>query len=578
MDKGKSIKTAVAVLTAAALCVSSVAAYQQLGNTYVPSSQKRDLQTNQVLFPEDKDKQNSDSGTQDGESAYWEKDQNTDEQGRPQNSQRADYLFEDQQVPDVENQNTLTINKPNTDTDTTPDTQPPQQSNAQQTTTQQPENDNTQDPGYDIIDDKDQADIIISNPTQMPNPLPSDGDNSDNNDNNNSGTGDDTPGTNPGGSTAEPGASARPTSVPQPTSSPSATEEPQPTAAPTATPTPVPTPTPTPRPADTAKDPVLVKPTPRPGSGSDHSTNKPYDEDRVPGVGTDDTTGEPTITITKPFDIGATCLYAGQTVSAEDIYCMLDTFVIGSDMIRYYWDADAYDKYVRVTGISYDNGETWITDFPVTLPEDVSDLDVVIRTEYRFSQKSAWREYLVPYEVEQVRFFLLSEQITEENTAIDPSIILNEDQYPKVGSEVNLFRAQDDFLDFSAKISMDQLFPGWMEHGELVPWFYPIEKGRHVLEPADFVDVPEGFNIALSSYWMDRDTYEVDLIYNTLVYLQTLTSYTPQYTRMVDWWKNEASETAAVQRLSVPQYVQAIDIDWSEELKVDYLEVPDTVV
>ena len=198
MDKRKSIKTAAAVLTAVALCVSSVAAYQRLGNTYVPSDQKRDLQTNQVLFPEDKDTQNSDSGTQEDESAYWEKDQSADAQGRPQNSQRADYLFEDQQVPDAENQNSLTINKPNTDTDT----QPPQQSNAQQTTVQQPENGNTQTPGYDIIDDKDNADIIINNPTQVPNPLPSNGGNNNSGDSNT--PGEDNNGTNPGGSTAEP--------------------------------------------------------------------------------------------------------------------------------------------------------------------------------------------------------------------------------------------------------------------------------------------------------------------------------------------------------------------------------------
>lgn len=127
-------------------------------------------------------------------------------------------------------------------------------------------------------------------------------------------------------------------------------------------------------------------------------------------------------------------------------------------------------------------------------------------------------------------------------------------------------------------VSMDKLFPGWMEHGELVSWFYPIEKGRHILEPADFVDVPQGFNIALNSYWMNRDTYDVDFMYNTLVYLQTMKSYTPQYTRMVDWWKNETSENMAVHRLSVPQYVQAIDLDWSEKLEVDYLEVPDTVL
>lgn len=130
-------------------------------------------------------------GTQEDESAYWEKDQSADAQGRPQNSQRADYLFEDQQVPDAENQNSLTINKPNTDTDT----QPPQQSNAQQTTVQQPENGNTQTPGYDIIDDKDNADIIINNPTQVPNPLPSNGGNNNNGDSNT--PGEDNNGTNP---------------------------------------------------------------------------------------------------------------------------------------------------------------------------------------------------------------------------------------------------------------------------------------------------------------------------------------------------------------------------------------------
>ena len=47
--------------------------------------------------------------------------------------------------------------------------------------------------------------------------------------------------------------------------------------------------------------------------------------------------------------------------------------------------------------------------------------------------------------------------------------------------------------------------------------------------------MPQSFDIALNSYWMNRDTYDVDFMYNTLVYLQTMKSYTPQYTRMVDW-------------------------------------------
>ena len=60
---------------------------------------------------------------------------------------------------------------------------------------QQPENGNTQTPGYDIIDDKDNADIIINDPTQVPNPLPSNGGNNNNGDSNT--PGEDNNGTNP---------------------------------------------------------------------------------------------------------------------------------------------------------------------------------------------------------------------------------------------------------------------------------------------------------------------------------------------------------------------------------------------
>lgn len=95
------------------------------------------------------------------------------------------------------------------------------------------------------------------------------------------------------------------------------------------------------------------------------------------------------------------------------------------------------------------------------------------------------------------------------------------------------------------------------------------------------LDIDKGFELLNEDYvdclWCCLTMEGNEDMYNTLVYLQTMKSYTPQYTRMVDWWKNETSENMAVHRLSVPQYVQAIDLDWSEKLEVDYLEVPDTV-
>ena len=96
------------------------------------------------------------------------------------------------------------------------------------------------------------------------------------------------------------------------------------------------------------------------------------------------------------------------------------------------------------------------------------------------------------------------------------------------------------------------------------------------------LDIDKGFELLDEDYvdclWCCLTMEGNEDMYNTLVYLQTMKSYTPQYTRMVDWWKNETSENMAVHRLSVPQYVQAIDLDWSEKLEADYLEVPDTVL
>lgn len=96
------------------------------------------------------------------------------------------------------------------------------------------------------------------------------------------------------------------------------------------------------------------------------------------------------------------------------------------------------------------------------------------------------------------------------------------------------------------------------------------------------LDIDKGFELLNEDYvdclWCCLTMECNEDMYNTLVYLQTMKSYTPQYTRMVDWWKNETGENIAVHRLSVPQYVQAIDLDWSEKLEVDYLEVPDTVL
>ena len=67
-------------------------------------------------------------------------------------------------------------------------------------------------------------------------------------------------------------------------------------------------------------------------------------------------------------------------------------------------------------------------------------------------------------------------------------------QYPKKGSFVNLFRLQYDYL---GEKKLTQLFLGWEEIGKLVPGFYAVTTGRHILEPADMVSLASGYTIVL---------------------------------------------------------------------------------
>ena len=65
--------------------------------------------------------------------------------------------------------------------------------------------------------------------------------------------------------------------------------------------------------------------------------------------------------------------------------------------------------------------------------------------------------------------FVLSKEIEEADSVIDKDTILNYDQYPDPGKMVNLFYYQYAYL---GEDRITELFPGWEENGELVPWYY----------------------------------------------------------------------------------------------------------
>ena len=200
MKKKTLRKLAVALPLSIAAVIGVACAVQdyQGGAVFQPFASDRALQSNQVLFPDDGERTEQGMGDETDDSALWEKDREAEDASRPQQQDRADYLFQD--------------NTPDTPSGTLAGTTTPQ---------------GTTSPGkvpgsiLGIVGgDGSNADLIIGGGSQPG-------------------------GTLPGGN---PGTGEAPTPPDEDTPSGPVPPTPPPTPTPTPTPTPAPTPDPTPKP------------------------------------------------------------------------------------------------------------------------------------------------------------------------------------------------------------------------------------------------------------------------------------------------------------------------------------------
>ena len=529
MDQKKWKKAAGALATVAVLGAGSAGVYAyRSGIQFQPSKDSRELQVNQVQFSQD------DSAKQEGaqnsdDNAWWKDDQADESDNGFQAKNQADFLFEDtRQLPNTV-RSSVVLN----------------QGGASDSSTAGADSGigaATDQGGYDISGDRDTADIVIKGDTGNNNGSNGNGNtagedgngtgkddttggnangNQGNNGNNNGNTGGDNSGDsgnnggNNGGSTDDD--------------------------------------TPTVRPADSAKDPEVTKPRPSVSGNYESISNGSLSKD-----------DESLYVYIGPAMWDSTALYRGQTVDAYRIYCALDTYVLrrGTETV-YYWGEDALDKYIRITGISFDGGETWITDWPVTIPDNADADNMQIRTEYRFSLEDDWEEQIADYIPKETRLFVLNRKLTEENETIADDTVLNSwDQYPNIGSMVYLLDIQGYMLPSG---DLEELFPGWEENGKLVPWAYEVTAGRHILEPMDMVPLPEGFTVRREYAWMDENGV-VNAGYRYYITLQTLKAADEQ----------AIEEKDGERVLSVPEYVQAVIPE--EPIVADRVEIPDTVL
>lgn len=510
-----SLVTALAVIAGAARLVSD---YQN-GTAFQPSGANRTLQNNQILFPDSSAVSGLD-GNQSSDSSFWASDNAGEEKG-PVPGQSDSYLFQqNQQTPAGDNVTNLIIRED------------PTISGGGTTTGG----------GYVISDNPADADVVISG----------------------GGTG---TGEGIGGGSGET-ADTEPSARPNPT--------PTPNPAPNPDPTPTPDPTPDSGFAGSAKDPTPDKNNP---SDDFFFTTGKYTEDilpTLPGGGTGGQADE-SVVIRMPLLNPKNLLYTGQSIDPSVIFSALDTYVTGTDGTLYLWDSDALNVYVRIDAVSFDGGESWVSDFPATIPTGAADNTMKIRVCYRLTAKSdEWTERIVDYVVAGNCVYVLKNALTEENATIKAEDILNTDptaQYLETGDTLPLLRFVSSYLP--VREALPSLFPGWRENGKLVPWFYTVSTpGRHVLEPADLVALNPAYTVMLQYVFIDS-SYDVSVSHvsgsgKSFSPLQTLTNYTKTGT--------DSREPVSLSRLQVPKYVQAVNIDDGALLTVDQLILPDTVL
>ena len=577
------------------LGVTASAAYVALDyqseNGFHPFDSLRDLQNNQVLFPDSSNaaKTPDGDGSQDQDDSYWERDDQQEEDTQP--SGGANYLFQDDQPVPGQTTTAAAAGLPGDAQTGAPSGDAP-----------------TADVVYDFTDRGDSADTVLPSGGHDGILPGGDGDGTGETTGDSTGTGGNhtTPTTpsgdngssggggggsiSPGGDTGGGGGAA----VPDPA--------------------PTPTPTPTPSPADTVQDPsndLDITPGGPDGGGSFEGIKDVYFNDNLDTISR---LPEENLHISSAPRTSVSTLYQGKTVTETDLFNSIVAYVGDKpNMTNYYWQKSDLGVYIRLTQFSLDNGKTFLdpSALPITIPSDGSVTEIRLCFEYRLRTTDEWKSLpcygddsldmgYIPCSVAAKRVYVLTQPLSEDQSVIDMAHVLDysywvcDDDGHAIGDMLNLLRYQEPFLREYCGEDTDgltHLFPGWTENGKPVDWFYdPVTPGRHILEPMDLVELDPAFTVKLSWKWMDPEFHAGD-VHQNLCYIQTLTGWTGGEALDDDPFggidlrqagSEDEPDTAAYHNgastLTVPDYIQAVDISYDDPFAVDKLELPASLI
>ena len=555
MQKNRKKKIGVTAVSVSILTLGAAGlayAYQS-GIDFKPGEDTRDMQENQIVFDSEKNKIDHSTEKEREESELWQKDEQAENRTNSQDKKDSKYLFEQALEMQKYNLQPIIVNE--------------------QDGIQNSEDIPSIESGFELISNSDKADTKLNGSN-----LQESG--------NNSSTGKPSDGNMSTGNvltgnTSTGNASDGNTSTGKPSTG-EASEEPSNSGSGSESDGNPESPSDKPQQpntdieedySDTVRDPEIKKePLPNEMFGE-----VKYKEGITISDEVDENGDKTDVIIRKPFWMD-TLLYKGQQVDEKIIYNSLYTAVYAreagvKDKYVYVWGEQDLNQYVRIEGISFDAGNTWMTNFPVTIPAEISEGQMKIKVGYRLSKNdSNWVERKVDYDPEEGWIYVLSQKVKKTDKVIDSSSIIRSEKYSE--EMVNLFRWQSDLL---GNDRLTSLFPGWKENGKIVSWYYKAKQGgRHILQPVDRVALSDDYTVKLKCFWMSED-YQVGEEYNNLCYLQTLVG--------VDKGAIKSEKTGShflfktrIDTLEIPKYVQAISIEDTGDIVADYLEIPDTVL
>ena len=253
-------------------------------------------------------------------------------------------------------------------------------------------------------------------------------------------------------------------------------------------------------------------------------------------------------------------LYCGQQITPEDIIRSLTIFISTQNSagtpVAYYFTSDDLGTYLRIDSVTIDGAE--IKEYPFTVPENSQTIE--IKMSYRLKQSDEWTPYVerdIINPLKSHRVLVLTDKLTEVGQTIPNDWIIRPDR--SASERINLYGFQRALYDkrygWDAALRIDllpplrELYTGWTENGEQAPWIYTADSGRHILQPGEFVEVPEGYTVRLTNknYGEENGGYYE---------WQTLTDFDES---VLTTDKN--GETT----LNVPEYVQAVALEGETE-------------